>query len=78
MFDPRADSERTEAPDIMDAVRYLSLRVDDQLHERVRAAADRDMRTLTAWLTRAVIAALEAQEEREAREERERQERRET
>jgi hypothetical protein len=30
-------------------MRYLSLRVDDRLYERIRAEADRDRRSINSW-----------------------------
>jgi hypothetical protein len=59
--DERPDIERGENP----VVRYLGVRIPDELFEAVKAAAERDRRTLTAWVTIALEQHLARQERRE-------------
>ena len=62
---PRVDdgpeSERSDNP----AVRYLGVRIPDDLFEAVKDAAERDRRTLTAWVTIALERHLAEQQGRE-------------
>jgi predicted HicB family RNase H-like nuclease len=44
-------------------VRYLSVRVEDDLYERVRAAAQQDRRSMNVWVTIALERAVEDQEQ---------------
>ena len=51
----------TESPE-PDLDSFLAAKVSDDLHERVRAAARRDGRTISSWLRKAVRRQLDAQE----------------
>jgi hypothetical protein len=57
----RRDIERGENP----CVRYLGVRIPEELFDSVKAAADRDRRTLTAWVTIALEEHLAEQERHE-------------
>ena len=63
-------AQRADRPDDLDRddnldMRYISARIPDELFEQVKAAAERDRRTVTAWLTIAIEKSLADQEQRE-------------
>ena len=65
MSSSRVDESReTERSDNL-SVRYLSVRIPDELFEAVKDAAERDRRTMTAWVTIALEQHLAEQESRE-------------
>ena len=50
MFTRRVTDVRGDGPGSIEPVRFISVRVPDELHERIRAAAEDDRRSISNWV----------------------------